>query len=114
VQETVTAPAATGASGQALNDAGFTRMRAGDFAGALPLLERAVPKLAGTGALVEAYADYNLAFTRVAVGQCTDVIALLDRAEEVEGHRDEIDRLREQADRGCRARGGRGGGRGRD
>jgi hypothetical protein len=116
VQETVTAPAATGASGQALNDTAFTKMRARDFAGALPLLEQAVAKLAGSGALVEAYADYNLAFTRVALGQCTDVIALLDRAEEVEGHRVEIDGLREQADRSCREKkGGRGkGGRGKD
>jgi hypothetical protein len=103
VQQTVAAPppATPATSGGALNDAGFARMQAGDFVGALPLLEQAVQKLGGTGALGEAYADYNLAFTRLALGQCTDLPALLDRAEAIEGHRKEIDQLRRQAHRPC-------------
>ena len=105
VQETVTAatPATTApsSSGPALNDAGFAKMQAGDFGGALPLLEGAVQKLGGTGVLTEAYADYNLAYTRLALGQCTDVVSLLDRAEGIEGHRKEIDQLRKQAHKPC-------------
>ena len=81
-------------------------MQAGDFAGALPLLEQAVQKLNGTGALDEAYADYNLAYTRFQLGDCTDVLALLDRSQAIQGHRKEIDQLRHDA-RKCGAGNGR-------
>jgi len=112
VRQTVTsAPAATpttgstatpsGSSGTALNDAGFAKMQAGDYAGALPLLEQAVQKLSSTGSTNEAYADYNLAYTRRALGQCTDVLALLDRSQAIQGHRKEIDRLRKDAQKRC-------------
>ena len=88
-------------SGAALNNAGFSKMQAGDYAGALPLLERAVQKLQGTGSLAEAYADYNLAFTRFQLGNCDGVLELLDRSESIQGQRAEIDRLRQQAQDGC-------------
>jgi hypothetical protein len=88
-------------SGAALNNAGFRKMQAGDYAGALPLLERAVQKLQGTNSLDEAYADYNLAFTRFQLGNCDGVLDLLDRSESVQGHRVEIDRLRQQAEGSC-------------
>jgi transcription initiation factor IIE alpha subunit len=77
-------------------------MRAGDFAGALPLLQQAVQKLTGTGAVDEAYADYNLAYTSFALGQCDNVVSLLDRSESIQGHRPEIDRLRRDARKRCR------------
>ena len=89
------------ASGAELNDEGFRRMGAGDFAGALPLLERAVEILAGDGGLAEAYASYNLAFTRLALGRCDGVLELLDRSEQVQGYRKEIDRLRRDARKAC-------------
>jgi len=90
-----------GSSGAALNDAGYRRMQAGDFAGARPLLEEAVAKLNGTGSTTEAYADYNLAYTRFALGDCTDVAALLDRSERIQGRRKEIAHLRKRVDRSC-------------
>jgi Protein kinase domain len=96
-----TTTAASSADGAALNNAGFAKLQAGDYAGALPLLEQAVQKLNGTGALAEAYADYNLAYTRFALGQCTDVTSLLDRAQAIEGRRKEIDRLGRQAKHKC-------------
>jgi hypothetical protein len=96
-----TSAAPSGSSGTALNDAGFARMRAGDYAGALPLLEQAVQKLNGTGSTSEAYADYNLAYTRRALGQCTDVLTLLDRSQAIQGHRKEIDQLRKDAHKTC-------------
>jgi serine/threonine-protein kinase len=115
VQQTVTAPAATQpsaspatpstAAGAALNDAGYLRMQAGDYVAALPLLEQAVQRLQGTGVIDEAYADYNLAFTRYALGDCTDVLVLLDRAQSIEGHKRPIDDLRKQATKACGKRG---------
>jgi uncharacterized protein with von Willebrand factor type A (vWA) domain len=76
-------------------------MRAGDYRGALPLFDQAVQKLSGTGSLGEAYADYNLAYTRFALGQCTGVLALLDHSEQIQGRRAEIDALRRDAQKAC-------------
>ena len=117
VRQTVTAetppppttePATTAASsggssssGTALNDAGYRKMQAGDYAGAVPLLEQAVQKLQGTGSTAEAYADYNLAYSRFALGRCTDVLALLDASQSIQGPRKEIDRLRKEATKTC-------------
>jgi len=103
---TVTTAPAAGApspqpSGESLNDAGYAKMQAGDYTGALPLLERAVQKLQNTGKLYEAFASYNLAFTRFQLGNCTGVLDLLDRAESIEGRKDAIDSLRQQAQENC-------------
>jgi eukaryotic-like serine/threonine-protein kinase len=100
---TVTTSAAppAGQDGAALNDAGFAKMQAGDYAGALPLLEQALQKLQGTGSLTEAFASYNLAFTRFQLGNCDGVLDLLDRSESIQGHRKEIDRLRRDAEKTC-------------
>ena len=94
-------PAPTGTSGAALNDAGFAKMQAGDYAGALPLLEQAVAKLSGSGGNTEAFALYNLAFTRFRLGNCDGVLAMLDRSEALQGHRDEIVALRNEAQQRC-------------
>ena len=88
-------------SGETLDDAGYSKMQAGDYAGALPLLEQAVRKLQGTGKLYEAYASYNLAYTRFQLGNCDGVLALLDRAESIEGPKSAIDSLRSQAQDRC-------------
>jgi serine/threonine-protein kinase len=98
---TPTAATPSSPSGAALNNAGFKKMQGGDYTGALPLLERAVQKLQGTNSRDEAYADYNLAFTRFQLGNCDGVLALLDRSESIQGQRAEIDRLRQQAQEQC-------------
>ena len=94
-------PATSGQSGVTLNNAGYAKMQAGDYAGALPLLEEAVRKLDGTGILDEAYAKYNLAYTRYHLGNCDGVLDLLDQAEAIEGHKSAIDSLRSQAQENC-------------
>jgi eukaryotic-like serine/threonine-protein kinase len=99
---TPTPPASpSGESGAALNNAGYAKMQAGDYNGALRLLEQAVGKLDGTGALDEAYAKYNLAYTRYHLGNCTGVLDLLDQAEAIEGRKSAIDRLRSEAQQNC-------------
>lgn len=95
------APAPAGDSGIALNDRGFRLLQAGDARAALPVLERAVAALHGSSSITEAYASYNLAAARFALGRCDDVVRLLDRSEEIQGHRKEIDRLRKQVARDC-------------
>jgi eukaryotic-like serine/threonine-protein kinase len=91
----------TGSSGTDLNAEGYDKMRAGDYEGALPLLQQAVQKLNGTGSLAEAYADYNLAYTEYELGQCSDILPLLDDSEAIQGHRTEIDALRRDAQTAC-------------
>jgi serine/threonine-protein kinase len=88
-------------SGADLNDDGFALMQSGNYSDALPFFEQAVSSLAGSGSLAEAYASYNLAYTRFALGNCDGVLSLLDRSEAIQGRRKEIDRLRRKADKEC-------------
>jgi serine/threonine-protein kinase len=97
---------ATKPDAAALNARGFARMRAGDYAGALPLLRQAVVASNGSGTLTEAYASYNLAYSRFAVGRCDGVTALLDRSQRIQGSRREIDDLRARRRERCGAGGG--------
>ncbi len=108
VERTVTAeggappqPQPAGDSGGALNDRGFRLLQSGDVQGALPVLESAVAALQGTSSITEAYASYNLALARFSVGRCDGVTELLDRSEQIQGHRKEIDRLRKQVEKRC-------------
>jgi serine/threonine-protein kinase len=91
----VTAPPPASADGQSLALQGYNKLRAGDYAGALPLLEQAAQKLGGSGTTNEAYNDYNLAYALAKTSGCSDrVLGLLDASESIQGHRTEIDRLR--------------------
>jgi hypothetical protein len=84
-----------------MNEQGFALMQSGNYAAALPLLERSVRALSGSGTLGEAYASYNLAFTRFALGRCDRVLELLDRSQDIQGKRGAIDDLRRRAQRAC-------------
>jgi eukaryotic-like serine/threonine-protein kinase len=111
-------PVEIAADGAELNERGFARMEEGDYAGALPILVRAVDVLRDSGSLTEAFARYNLAFTRFALGHCTGVLTPLDRSEAIQGGRDEIDELRREWEDRCAAppadeEKGEGNGRGR-
>ncbi|MHB1242745.1 MAG: serine/threonine-protein kinase [Gaiellaceae bacterium] len=98
---TETPPATTGESAVALSDQGRDLIREGRYEEAIPPIERSLELSSGTGWLVEAYASYNLAFARLQLGRCDDVGALLDRSEEIQGRRKEVDRLRKEARKTC-------------
>jgi len=111
VQRTVTAPttppppptpppaASSSQSGFALNDAGYQKQQAGDYAGALPLLQQAVAKLNGTGVAYEGYANYNLGYTLLQLGRCSEAIQYLERAKKLEPSRHEPKDALKQAKR---------------
>jgi tRNA A-37 threonylcarbamoyl transferase component Bud32 len=92
-------PAAAAGDGHALNDQGYSLMRQGAYATALPLLQQAVQKLAGTGPAdpYEGYANYNLGYTLYRLGQCDEAVAYLKRAERLEPDRSEPRDVRKQA-----------------
>ena len=73
-------------------------MNEGRFSEALPVLRQAIAKLDGTGEIYEAYADYNLAYTLIQLGHCSEAVPLLDESEQIQGHRDEIDAARADAE----------------
>ena len=102
-------PAPAAGSGHSLNDQGYAKMRAGDYAGALPLLQQAVQKLSGTGPgdPYEAYANYNLGYTLLQLGRCDQAIGYLKTAQRLEPGRPEP---RDQAKRAKACATGKGGG----
>ena len=98
-QPSTTTPSAASttppSSGSSLALQGYRRMQAGDYTGALPLLEQAANDLQGSGSLDEAYNAYNLAFTLVRTDGCsTRVLQLLDASQAIQGHRKPINDLR--------------------
>ena len=83
------ATASSSLSGSALNDAGYSKMQAGDYTGALPLLQQAVAKLSGVGYPDEAYANYNLGYTLLQLGRCAQAVPYLQLAAKLEPQRHE-------------------------
>lgn len=95
-QTTVTTPPATASAGTNLaqgkqdSDAAFNLIRAGDYAGALPLAQKALEELRGTGNIYEAYANYNVGTSLVHLGRCSEGLPYLDASEQIQGARKEI------------------------
>ncbi len=83
------APSQASLSGPAVNLAGYRKMQAGDYAGAVPLLQQAVEKLSGAGYPLEAYANYNLGYTLLQLGQCNEAMPYLETAKQLEPQRHE-------------------------
>jgi TolA-binding protein len=97
--QTVTAPApppppatvASGSSGHALNDRAYELIRQGNHGGAIPLLQQAIQKLAGTGPAdpYEGYANYNLGYALYRSGRCGEAVQYFQRAIRLEPDRSE-------------------------
>ena len=68
-----------------LTDQATFRMRAGDYAGALPLAQQALARLQGTGHTYEGYANYNVGKSLVELGRCPEALPYLDRRERLLG-----------------------------
>jgi serine/threonine-protein kinase len=92
---TPAAPTPSAPDGAALASQGYSKLRSGDYGGALPLLEQAAQQLTGSGSLDEAYNDYNLAYALAQTQGCSErVLQLLDASQAIQGHRSEINKLR--------------------
>ena len=76
------------------SDAAFNLIRGGDYAGALPLAQKALAELKGTGDIYEAYANYNVGTSLIHLGRCSEGLPYLDASEAIQGHRGEIQRDR--------------------
>jgi eukaryotic-like serine/threonine-protein kinase len=92
-------PPPSGGNGHALNDQGYSKMRAGDYNGAVPLLQQAVSALHGSGPSdpYEAYANYNLGYSLLKLGRCSEAVPYLQRAQHLEPDRPEPEQALGQA-----------------
>jgi serine/threonine-protein kinase len=85
-----TVPPSTATTASDLNTRGYRLMLAGNYAGALPLLQQAVAGLSDPADPVTAYANFNLGQTLVRLGQCASAIPYLQRAQQLEPTRQEV------------------------
>ncbi len=101
-----TAPLTTASAGTDLaqgrrdSDAAFNLIRTGDYTGALPLAQKALSELRGSGDIYEAYADYNVGTSLIHLGRCSEGLPYLDASERIQGHRGEIQRDRKLCKKG--------------
>jgi tRNA A-37 threonylcarbamoyl transferase component Bud32 len=100
VHETVTQqqppppPPPTAVNGVALTDEATRLIKNGDFAGAERVARQAVTALRGTGQAYEAFAEYDLGRALAELGRCDEALQHLDRSEQLQGRRKDIDKGR--------------------
>jgi eukaryotic-like serine/threonine-protein kinase len=79
-------PPPTGdAGGRALTDQATNLMKEGRYEEALPIAQRALQRLQGTGQTYEGYANYNVGRSLVELGRCDEALPYLDRREQLLG-----------------------------
>ncbi|HSC91216.1 MAG TPA: protein kinase [Gaiellaceae bacterium] len=83
--------------GVALTDESTGLIREERYEEALPVAQRALTMLQGSGELYEAYANYNVGRSLLGLGRCAEAIPYLDRSEAIQGERKEITRDRKAA-----------------
>ncbi len=82
-------PAPSAAEGVRLTDQSTGLIRQGRYAEALPLAQRALAGLGGSGQGYEAYANYNVGKSLLGTGRCAEALPYLDRSEALQGPRSE-------------------------
>jgi predicted Ser/Thr protein kinase len=87
---TTAASSAVGGDPVAENNRAWSLMQQGDYNGALPLLRDAQGQLQGQGNLAEAYTDYNLGYTLMQLGQCSDALPYLEASRRLQPNRREV------------------------
>jgi serine/threonine protein kinase len=95
-------------NGVALTDQATRLLQAGDYAGAERIARQAVAALAGSGQTYEAYAEYDLGLALAQLGRCDEALPHLDRSQELQGHRKEIDHARKLCKKHGRDKGDEG------
>lgn len=78
-------PPTGGTSGRALTDQATNLMKQGRYGEALPIAQRALQQLAGTGQTYEGYANYNVGRSLVELDRCDEALPYLDRREQLLG-----------------------------
>ena len=84
----------------ALTDQATGLLQAGNWTGAERVARKAVAALAGSGQTYEAYAEYDLGLALAQLGRCDEALSHLDRSQELQGHRKEIDEARKLCKKG--------------
>jgi serine/threonine protein kinase len=95
-------------NGVALTDQATRLLQTGDYSGAEPIAREAVAALEGTGQTYEAYAEYDLGLALAQLGRCDEALPHLDRSQELQGHRKEIDEARKLCKKHGREKGDEG------
>jgi eukaryotic-like serine/threonine-protein kinase len=75
---------------RSLNNQAFALMQQGRYAEALPLAQRALARLRGSGVIDEAYANYNVGRSLIELGRCDEGLPYIDRSEALQGQRSEF------------------------
>jgi serine/threonine-protein kinase len=88
-----------GTDGVALTDQSTALLNDGRYEEALPIAQRALAALQGSGELYEAYANYNVGKALLGLGRCAEAIPYFDRSEQIQGKREEITRDRAAAEK---------------
>lgn len=96
---TTAGPPAGAFAASDLNTRGYRLMLAGNYTAALPLLQQAVAGLDDPANPVTAYANFNLGQTLVRLGHCAASIPYLQRAQQLEPARREVQDALDYANR---------------
>jgi tetratricopeptide (TPR) repeat protein len=92
-------PPPTGGSveeGIALTDQATGLMRQGNYAAALPIAQRALAMLQGSGHIYEAYANYDVGRSLAELDRCEEALPHLNRREQLAGPHPDVTRAKRQ------------------
>jgi eukaryotic-like serine/threonine-protein kinase len=82
--------------GVALTDQATRLMRAGSYGGALPVAQRALRILQGSGHTYEGYANFNVGKSLAELGRCEEALPYLERREQLLGSHPDVTSAKRQ------------------